>query len=321
VDFSISGCPEGDGQSDAAPCKGPAPLDLQFTAIGPTDIDEVRWWFGDELNDAGPSDSIAPQHRFTLPGSYDVRLAALGPGGSAEITKNQVIEVVSASVGGACTLDDQCSSRTCLCNGNNCPSGFGSGICTQSCTSVTCNDGLCVDLAPTNPAEPAPWQGELCLPDCASAACPPGLSCTSLIDKSGNWVKACAPAGLLSPVGRSCVDDGGSPDSSLCASGLCIPEGARGMCTSTCTANSCPEGTACATFGGNLGSLCVAGCSTYGCDSDPFLACEAPGGGADKNFLVDQSPEDPAGYCAPKSCTGGDCGPDGQCTDGFCEAN
>jgi hypothetical protein len=168
----------------------------------------------------------------------------------------------------------------------------------------------------------ADWQRALCLPDCEEAGdCPEGLLCRDLRNGLGSgWVRACFVEGLLGALGDSCTDADGNLDHASCASGRCLDEGARGMCSDPCTAGSCPGGAACATFlAGETGSFCLARCeSADACTEDPWLACQAPGGVGDKAFTVDETPA-PLGYCAPKACTDGDeCGVDGDCVEGFC---
>jgi hypothetical protein len=224
-------------------------------------------------------------------------------------------------LGSPCSADSQCGAGLqCICDPDAGCDLLTSGMCSADCGGSPCSDGVCADLDPAG-AGTAEWQATLCLIDCsAGGVCPAGLTCRLLRDGGGSgWVSGCFVDGVLGDIGDSCADPAGNPDDSLCASGDCLAEGARGMCTQVCTAGSCPAGSACATFG--FGSRCLARCDTAElCADDPWLACEAPGGGGTKSFTIDETPAD-AGYCAPKRCTAVDqCGPDGTCTSGYCAA-
>jgi PKD repeat protein len=329
VDFSITGCEDialDAGVADAgptAPCPGAAPLTLRFTALAPAPVTVHAWSFGDGTgSDSRPS----PDHMFELPGSYTVTLDVEGPSGTANIIKNNIVVAVTAPNGHICTLSSQCTSADCLCgDGATCPAGLTTGICTTDCSGASpCDTGeVCSDLAPTTPAMPAAWQRQVCLQSCAGGAtCSDGLVCRSLRNGAGSgFVEGCFPADLLGDIGDSCVDEDGNIDDALCASGTCLDEGARGLCSADCSTDSCPTGSACATFvGGTPTPSCMANCDTTACDTDPWLACEQPGGAASKSFTVDETPV-ASGYCAPKSCSGApDCGVDGMCSSGFCTA-
>jgi hypothetical protein len=184
---------------------------------------------------------------------------------------------------------------------------------------------VCADLAPSAPASPEDWQRSLCVEACdEDVDCPVGLACRDVRrgDASG-WTRGCFSPALLGDIGASCTDGQGQLDGDQCTSGTCAPLGARGACSETCTAQSCPMGTACATFAdAGLGSLCVAPCDASNtCDTDPWLACTAPGGPAPKGFTVDETAA-AAGYCTPKRCTGAaECGPDGACISGYCASS
>lgn len=325
VDFTITGCESGStqlgtGDADAGvtdPCVGPAPLTLQFTAIAPSAINLYRWVFETvEVNDA------TPVHTFSTPGSYDVALTVGGPGGTAMTIKTGIIVVTPAPLGHACTDDGQCDSGECVCDGaTNCVAGLASGLCSTGCDPATpCADGTCVDLA-IGGTGGEDWQRSLCLPPCTdNSDCPDALVCRDVIDADGAWTRACFASGLLGDIGESCQNAGGNPDDTLCTSGVCLSEGARGVCSQACTKSSCPDGTACATFNSApSGSWCVARCdSPATCTSDPWLACEPPGSAGTKGFSVDEKVMN-ATYCAPKSCTtAAECGPDGDCVNDFC---
>jgi len=324
VDFTITGCASGgssgDGTGDAGvldPCVGPAPLTLQLTAVAPSPIDVYRWSFdGVEVMEA------TPVHTFATPGSFDVVLTVGGPGGTAMASKPAIIMVVQAPLGNHCSADEQCASGDCICDSlHPCTPGLAAGMCSQVCDSTTpCADGVCVDLAPGGGGS-EDWQQKLCVPSCTdSSECPSGLACRQLLDASGSWVSGCFAADVLGDIGASCEDPGGVPDATRCTSGVCLGEGARGVCSQPCSANTCPSGSACAAFNAQpTGSWCMARCDSPSiCDSDPWLACESPGGSGNKGFSVDESMPD-ATYCAPKTCTGpNQCGPSGACMSGFC---
>jgi PKD repeat protein len=325
IDFAITGCGEGTGPgpdagpSDAgaeAPCRGSAPLDLEFVPVAPAPVDIYEWRFGDGSE---PDGRASPDHTFVQPGTYDVALSAQGPGGTAGTTKVGIVVVEPGLLGATCDDGAQCASESCVCGGSSC-AGFDAGFCTADCSdALPCAEGVCADLAPIVP-DPEPWQANLCLVDCAAEApCPDGSRCRELRRGDGaGWVSGCFAGDGLADLGESCVRPNGDRADELCASGSCLAEGLRGLCGAQCgPANPCPASSACATFETGARS-CMARCDADStCDSDPWLDCQAPGGAGDKAFTVDEAPS-PGGYCAPKTCTGpGQC-PQGQCIDGFC---
>ena len=321
----------GDGAPDGGvapqPCSGHAPLRLRFAAVAPADIDIYVWDFGDE----GSASISTPGHVYELPGTYGVTLTVRGPGGTASRTRSEAVEVLPATLGAPCDLDAQCSTgNECVCDGaSQCPASLAGGLCSVACSPDSpCGEGVCADLDAAGTPAPADWQRSLCLPTCGpdgDGACPGGLTCQDLPaadpadDEDGDgWVQGCFAPDVLRPTGASCVDAGGVPDHAVCAGGLCLELGARGMCTAACTAGRCPPSAAC----GDLGdiSVCLARCQDAGtdCQSDPWLACELPG--APGGFTVDE-PASAAGYCAVRACAApADCGADGACVDGYCTA-
>ena len=336
ADFSVTGCSEtaqagepadaGPPARDAGrietPCAGPAPLSLTFVAVADAQINAYSWEFGDGGQSAQPS----PTHTYTAPGVYDVILSVLGPGGNISVRKPAKIVVTTASAGAPCTANDQCASAECVCGDDaDCAPAVEPGFCSTPCSAgAPCADGVCVDLAPTAPSSPEPWQQSLCLIDCSvDETCPAGLACRELRDGAGpGWVRACFALAVPADVGQSCTDETGALNDSVCASGVCLDEGARGLCSAPCSADPCPTYAACATFsGGSPGPSCLARCDPdTSCDLDPFLSCEDPGGAGAKSFTVDEAPANPDGYCAPRRCSAGpDCGPDGTCAGGFCQ--
>lgn len=329
VDFSVSGCaaerpggPVDAGMSGAA-CVGEAPLALSFVAVAPSEIAVYAWNFGDLTIGDEPS----PVHEYAEPGIYDVSLSVLGPGGNASVSKTELIEVVPAGLGGRCRDDDQCASGECVCadDDGDCPAGLSPGFCSAPCGVATaCADGVCANLAPAPVGPPEDWQRSLCLVSCADGEpCPTGFVCRELRDgRSNGWHNACFAADLLADIGESCRDQTGALVNAACSSGRCLGEGARGLCSYACTTAPCPDSAACATFsGGNPAPSCLARCDSAGtvCTTDPWLDCEAPGGGGAKAFAIDELPPAAAGYCAPARCASNpECGPDGRCLSGFC---
>jgi PKD repeat protein len=320
VDFSATGCAT--GGFDDVPCTGPAPLEVRFTASAPAPIDTYLWAFGD----GSPTDAASsPLHRFERPGTYDIGLTVGGPGGTADQMRTAWVVVEPAPLGAPCALDLQCDDTLeCVCGaGSDCAAGIANGLCTRACDAATpCPaTGTCADLG-AGGGGGEEWMQSLCLPACEDdAQCSGGARCRELAGGGDDaWTRGCFPADLLADVGESCVDAGGVPDDTACASGLCVDEGARGMCSADCAADPCPSYAACATFTGGV-ERCVARCSAaIACDADPWLGCEDPGGGGTKAFTVDEAPA-AAGYCAPKTCGAAeDCGPDGDCVAGFCAA-
>jgi PKD repeat protein len=335
IDFSATGCDEappdgllgGDaGPADAGPadggagmarCSGDAPLRLAFFPVAPAEVDQHEWNFGDGSE---PDRRQSPEHVYTDPGIYDVSLFGQGPGGTAAVTKTGFVVVGPGRIGAACSADAQCASGQCVCGAEPCD-GLASGFCSAPCASGSaCAEGVCADLAPGSPPSPAAWQAELCLADCAGGApCPAGQICRELRGGDGGWVLGCFAAGLLGDIGDPCADANGELDDSLCASGRCLAEGLRGMCSASCAAEACPASAACATFnGGSPAPSCLARCDLdTACDGDPWLACQSAGGAGAQGFTVGEEPS-PAGYCAPAPCDSPDDCPLGQCQSGFC---
>lgn len=351
VDFAVTGCtPEapdagvpdpdagigdaglpdaGDGAPDSGvaprPCSGQAPLRLRFAAVAPTDIDIYVWDFGDQ----GSASISAPVHVYELPGRYDVSLTVRGPGGTANRARSGAVEVLPATLGARCALDAQCSAgHACVCDGEDaCPASLAGGMCSVACgPDSPCGEGVCANLDAAGAAAPADWQRPLCLAACGpDGACPHGLTCQELPaadpadDEDGDgWVRGCFAPDVLRPTGAACLDAGGVPDHAVCAGGLCLEAGARGMCTAACAPGGCPPSAACGDLGDR--SVCLARCldGDTDCRSDPWLACEQPG--APGGFTVDE-PASAAGYCAARTCTTpAECGVDGACLGGYCTA-
>jgi len=312
----------GEAVADAGPivepCPGAAPLRLEFVPIAPAPVELHEWNFGDGSE---PDRRATPEHVYAWPGTYDVSLFGQGPGGTAGVTKAALVVVSPGAIGNPCSEEGQCASGTCVCGSVPC-AGLATGLCSASCSeSAPCKEGVCADLAPIAPPEPAEWQARLCLADCSGGEpCPEGQVCRELRrGDAGGWVSACFAPGLLGDIGDSCADAGGDLQGELCASGQCLAEGRRGVCSAPCATEPCPPSAACATFNtGVHGPSCLARCDAdTACAADPWLACEPAGGPGAKGFTVDERPS-PDGYCAPESCSGPDECPLGQCQNGFC---
>jgi len=331
VDFSVAGCedggasaaggPDGGPGEDAGPsgqqCRGAAPLRLEFVPIAPAPVDLYEWSFGDG---GEPDRRPAPAHVYSSPGVYDVSLFAQGPGGTAAVTREALVVVTPGPLGSACSGDAQCASGTCICGAEGC-AGLESGFCSQPCGGAECAEGVCADLAPSAPPDPAPWQAQLCVADCGDQGCPDGLVCRELRGAGGGWLPGCFAPGLVGDVGDACAGDSGAPQDALCASGICLAEGLRGLCSAPCSDQPCPSSAACATFnGGGRAPSCVARCDADTlCDGDPWLACEPPGGAGPGGFEVDEEAS-PGGYCAPRACEVDEECPLGQCEAGYCSS-
>ncbi len=294
VDFTVSGCSSGEG-SEASPCIGSSPLVLRFTALAPAEVSNQVWDFGDGSD---PDSSVSPEHRYDIPGSYAITLNVEGPGGTAGATRLAAVVVIPAPLAAECTDDTHCASGDCACETQgNCPELLDGGMCVLSCDShAACGANLCIDLDPTDIASDD-WHRTTCVPACdpGSDTCGETSSCQALRGVDGALNFACVTTGLLRPIGASCRDLDDNLDNGLCASGLCLDLGERGLCSESCDTLACPTGTACATFnGGTPTPHCLVNCETSSCDSDPDLSCQQPGA----DFTVDESPNT-SGYCAP----------------------
>ncbi|MSP17802.1 MAG: PKD domain-containing protein [Myxococcales bacterium] len=320
IDFTVSGC---DALELPGPvCRARVPAQLRFVGIAPTVVDTWLWTLGDGTTATGAT----VEHRFEVPGSFDVVLTVSGPGGTARALRPGFVRVDAAPVGGACADEAQCAAGLeCLCDADDlCPAPLVSGLCTRSCSAlVPCDDGaVCADL--DRSGADGLWRQALCLPAClADADCGAGLHCRELPSAVG-WVRGCFTGWLVADEGAACAAADGSPDAAACASGACLALGTRGLCAGACATDAdCPHYASCAVFSDPLlGARCLARCEGgRSCDTDPWLQCEAPDptGAFGFTALLDE------GYCAPRRCSAdGDCGPDGACVGdggaGFCGA-
>ncbi len=336
--FSMVGCTSLQVIGDSPQCLGSAPLRLTFVPLS-TGATTFVWTF----NGADPSSSkaITPSVLYARPGSYDVALAAGGPGGT--ITSVGAVVVTPGGVGAPCGEDADCdptAGLSCLCGQGavGCPGALGSGICTRGCGGATCDGGqLCADLlrglsAPMSLADggvadggvPQVWREPICLPDCSTSDdCRPGLICRELPALASgaqtggeySWRRGCF-ADTLGDDGDSCVTATGELDPSSCLSARCDPFGARGLCTSECDDLSCPSEDACAAFkAAPSAHLCLLRCdATHPC-SDPLLSCEAAGQPGNLGFTVGSGEAASTTYCAPRRCDSDPtvCAPSGRC--------
>lgn len=294
VDFSVTGCTSGEG-SEALPCIGPSPLVLRFTALAPAEITNQIWDFGDGSE---PDSSVGPEHRYDAPGSYALSLNVEGPGGTAGATRLAAVVVIPAPLAAECVDDANCASGDCACETpNRCSALLSSGMCVLSCDNhAACGGNLCINLDPTGLASDD-WHRTTCVPACDPAAdtCALGSSCQALRGVDGLLSYACFATGLLRPLGSSCRDLDGNLDPALCASGVCLDVGSRGLCSEPCDTLACPAGSACTTFdSGAPTPHCLANCEVTACDADPLMSCQQSGAG----FTVDEAAK-VAGYCAP----------------------
>ena len=294
VDFAVTGCDSGDG-SEASPCIGASPLRLRFTALAPAPVDNQLWDFGDgsELDS-----SISPEHRYDAPGSYALSLNVEGPGGTAGVIRLAAVVVIPAPLAAECISDAHCGSGDCACEGTGeCPDLLSAGMCFLDCAShEACGGNRCINLDPALLAD-QDWRRTTCVPACDPTGdeCGPNKTCQALLGVDGILTHACFTPGLLRGLGSSCVDADENLVASLCASGVCIDQGQRGMCSAPCDVLACPSQSACATFdSGTPTPHCLPNCDSFACDADPALSCQQPGAG----FSIDEAPV-AAGYCAP----------------------
>lgn len=327
ADFTVENCPKFDAQ--AYTCTGSAPLSVRFVPMATSAVTRYTWIFGD----AGAFGSeIAPSHTYLSPGTYTVRLVASGADGtSADRVHTGFVIVTANALGNACDLSVQCEQGLfCLCSGNAaCASGPSHGICASNCYSGQCkNKDVCADLftamAPLGKSEP--WQAPICLRGCDSDSdCSGGLSCRTLPPgpSISGWVRGCFSA-VPGDVGDSCTDASGNLRADLCASGLCVDLGSKGMCSADCSVTSCPPGSDCVVFGDSR-KLCLRPCwAGRACSDDPLITCASPGFGPLGYHAANPSNMTATSHCAPSPCTATDdpCAPSGVCStstdDGHC---
>jgi hypothetical protein len=336
--FSVVGCGSLTVVDGEPLCYGPAPLRLTFVPLlsGAT---AFVWTFAG--GDPPTSQAITPSVLFARPGSWDVMLAAGGPGGT--IAAAGKIIVTAGGVGAPCGDDTDCdvgAGLTCLCGqgASGCPGALGGGVCTRVCDGDTCNGGeVCADLsrgvsAPMSFSDggiadggvPQPWRHALCLPSCTTSDdCRAGLICRDVpslmpFGMAGGpftWRRACF-ADALGDDGDACMAPGGQADPASCLSGRCDLYGARGLCTSECDDISCPAADACAAFvAAPAQHLCLRRCDAQDPCTDPLLACQAAGQPGSLGFTVAAGEPAGATYCAPRRCDldATVCAPAGHC--------
>ncbi|WP_304021979.1 PKD domain-containing protein [Methanospirillum hungatei] len=78
----------------ALPISGDAPLTVAFTDKSTGDVENLTWFFGDGLT----SNEKNPEHTYTKPGIYTVRLNADGPGVNDSVEKTDLISVLGSAL-------------------------------------------------------------------------------------------------------------------------------------------------------------------------------------------------------------------------------
>jgi hypothetical protein len=316
LEMAVNGCAHYD--LDSGVCSGPAPMTVAFAPVGSPELTRFKWTFGDGTPAV---DERAPVHRYTLPGSYDVRVVGqVGEPdlGTIECDRKRKIRVDPVAIGGLCDLDAQCGTGpTCTCSpGSGCAAAFLRGLCTIPCPEGLCLGATCVTLAVAGSAGDTARR-PYCLAGCArDADCATGLVCTTLPSGASDgprWRRACLPRGAVIAPGGSCRDANELLDDARCATGMCADMGTLGLCSAECvTTGDCPDDTACGYLTDGR-SLCLPTCdAANACTTDPLLLCQTPGP------VVEPRPD--TDYCAPRACTRDDeCSPGGRCgADAVC---
>lgn len=330
--FSIVGC-DSFSVSEVGPlCIGRPPLTVTFVSLL-SGVDTVVWTFAS--GDPATSMALSPTVTFSAPGSYAVKLAVSGPGGTS--VYSGTVQLTPGGVGDACRDDADCGvdqTLVCLCPGGSCAGGLALGLCTRDCDLYSCDaSSICADLGRARPKAPAggdggavddggasftdPWRRHLCLRTCqADAECRPGLLCLALPTLPGGAYQKACMAPLAGSLGDPCRDAKGVFDDSRCFSGKCLAVGAYGECTDHCSSGSCPSG-ACGHFAGAPGeALCLRACTTASDCADPLLGCRSGGGDGTYDFAAETN----GTFCAPRPCNDDDtqCSPLGACEGGYC---
>jgi PKD repeat protein len=321
-DFVVQGC----AKRTADRCLGAVPLTLTLSAVLEATPTGASWDFGDG---SPPASGLVVAHRYEQIGSFTVTLSVPVPGGTVSERKEGFVVVDAVGAGGPCSSNAACASGQCVCQAG-CPFPLSSGLCLQECAKVACHSSAtaCVDLSAGAAGEAEPWRRQLCLPTCVlDADCArPGFLCREAPTASG-WARVCLPP-FPRAIGAPCRAGGGAPDDASCLGKLCLPLGAAGICSATCGASSCPEGSRCAHFSGEglPAPVCLRRCvgTADSCGKlDPQLGCELPSAQGFYGFTI-AGPPDPAGtrYCTAKRCQGdASCGLSGRCDlqkGGFC---
>lgn len=347
--LTMSGCQSLTMVGNIPRCSGPAPLAITLVPISSMGVDAWSWALPG--SDIDTSHLPMPHAIYLLPGNFAVGLTVGGSFGSASAEGE--VAVSPAATGAACQTSEQCGfGHSCLCASSTdagvpCPPALAEGMCTRTCDGVPCPPGeRCVDLSRSGTAVPDGgvedvWRHPLCLANCTVAAdCRPGLHCRELpvLDDGQpaggtfSWKKACFVE-LLGDVGAACMSAEETWEPKACLLGICLPFGARGICSADCGGELCSAGAVCASFTGDPEHpRCIARCGPGRiCDEaqqgDPLLACRQAN--PDAGVLGFSVPvgESPGGtYCTPKPCMhASDCAPVGRCDgpDGgasFCRA-
>ena len=210
-------------------------------------------------------------------------------------------------IGTSCTMDAMCASGACVDPGDGrrrclAPCFGDAGQCASG-ESCTASDGGCGACIPQSLFGSPHGLGEECTNDasCRSGHC-------QIREGVSECVTPCAGTNCSTGfvcVGGECVLERSQPaggicdDGADCAVGTCARSGSRAWCTpTTCTATSCPTGTACQDVGGGT-SLCA---PTLGL---PGEACTQNSGCA-SNVCFDQQ-------CVTSCLEANDCGPGLRC--------
>lgn len=346
--MTIAGCQTLTFPGGEALCVGVAPLKVRLVLID-AGVTTHRWQLTSltqpvdgGAGDGGPGtgnllDDVQsrvrePEVLLQQPGTYDVALGVLGPGGTASASGQIVVQPVE--LGGRCARDGHCAQGLkCLCGADQplvdgtCPGGLAAGMCTRSCDGLSCPAGsLCMDLSRTTQGDKDTWRRPICVPSCGGEVdCRSELTCRDLpalppSGKAGDpytWARGCflsIPGGI----GDSCITPGGLSDPPACITGLCEPLGLRNLCSAGCSP-ACPSASACATWNAMIppapsAARCLARCDILHPCTDPLLDCQAGGGLGTLGF---QLPGEPAGtqVCAPKRCA-----QPADCPGGVCKA-
>jgi PKD repeat protein len=320
VDFTVEGCPNFDPKTYL--CTGSAPLTVRFVPIATTTITSYLWAFGDF---SAFDSEFAPSHTYAVPGSYSVRLVATGVNLNSLVkVHTDFVLVEPNAIGAPCDTSPQCGQGLfCLCPGNaSCPHGPSHGICSSNCFSGQCKGtDVCAGLRTAAPVSGSyeAWQSQICLRACESDSdCSTGLLCRTLPPgpATSGWVRGCFSP-VPGDVGDSCVDENGDLRDDLCATGLCVDLGSKGLCSADCSVMDCPLGSDCAGFGDGR-RLCLRPCiPNVTCSDDPLITCVVPAPGAFGYQLVNPSSTSASSHCAPRLClTNQDCPTAGTCPTG-----
>jgi MYXO-CTERM domain-containing protein len=279
-----------------------------------------------------------------------------GGGGSPSGPGTCVPAPTKLADGAACGASSECASNLCVgagggavcvqgCSANKpCAAGFDcyplqnggvspgiTGACLKAAEKKPaglpckggsdCKSNLCVTTSPTSGT---------CMDECSAAPCPAGFSCQKLQGTKS----ACFPLGNAQ-LGDACQEH------LDCQSALCLIEGGKSYCATSCKASAdCPCGMACVDGGAKLGFVCVKGkkvacvpngapcaaaseCQSGACSNGVcgavcsiFQASMCPAGQKCLRGAADNA----EGLCGAVGSKGlnAPCGKDAECATGFC---